>query len=364
MTHTEFLRYPLKQIYFYITRGCNLRCRHCWIAPKYQAPDTAAHESLSPEVFDLIIRQAKPLGLSAVKLTGGEPLLHPEIKKIFEIIKEHDLRINVETNGVLCTTEIAGLLASRKDTFISVSLDGVDADTHDLIRGVKGAFQDTLKGIQNLVEVGLAPQIIMTIMRANSHQMDEMVRLAKKLGAESVKFNIVQPTARGETLNKHGETLTISELVQIGKWVETKLVGQVNLRVVYSHPHAFRPLGHILGKNGDGCGLCGILGILGVLADGSYALCGIGETVPELVFGKAGDDHLKDIWTNASLLETMRQALPEKLEGICGRCVMKKLCIGSCIAQNYYRKKRLWAPFWYCEEAQAAGIFPASRMQP
>ena len=66
-------KFPLNQIYFYLTEGCNLRCRHCWIAPKHQAEGKAA-TALAYELFRHIVDQAKPLGLSGVKLTGGEPL--------------------------------------------------------------------------------------------------------------------------------------------------------------------------------------------------------------------------------------------------------------------------------------------------
>ncbi len=43
---------------------------------------------------------------------------------------------------------------------------------------------------------------------------------------------------------------------------------------------------------------------------------------------------------------------------------MKGRCLGSCVAQNYYRSGSLWAPFWFCEEADAAGLFPPSRLIP
>ncbi len=105
----------------------------------------------------------------------------------------------------------------------------------------------------------------------------------------------------------------------------------------------------------------GFLGLLGVLANGSYALCGIGETVPELVFGHAAKDKLEDVWRDSSVLNELRQGLPHQFEGICKDCLMKAMCLGSCVAQNYYRSKNLWAPFWYCEEAQKRGLFPGSR---
>ena len=359
----EKRKYPLNKIYFYLTKGCNQRCRHCWIAPQYQT-EAQTYPSLDVKLFCSIIEQAKPLGLAGVKLTGGEPLLHPQIGRIIDILQKEEVSFTLETNGVLLTEEMAKKIAECQSTFISVSLDGIDAETHEWVRGVKGCFEETLKGIQNLVAAGLRPQLIMTLMPRNKGQMERMVRLAERLGANSVKFNILQPTARGERMHDRGETLTIEELVEIGRWVETNLSASTNLLIYYDQPAAFRSLGKIFGRNGDGCSVCGILGIIGVLAEGSYALCGIGETVPELIFGHAAKDRLEDIWDNNPVLLEIREGLPDRLGGICGDCFMKSLCLGDCLAQNFYSTKNLWAPFWFCEEARKKGIFPESRIPP
>jgi SynChlorMet cassette radical SAM/SPASM protein ScmF len=358
--------FPLNQIYFYLTEGCNLACRHCWIDPKFQAkgrkgkgPDAL---SLEFDLFTSIIAQAKPLGLTAVKLTGGEPLLHPDIRRILEHLREQDLGVTVETNGVLCTKEIAKDIASCKNPFVSVSLDGVDAATHEWVRGVAGSFRAAVRGVKNLVAAGIHPQIIMTIMRRNQDQMKAMVLMSQDLGAGSVKFNIVQPTARGKRMYEKGETLTMPDIVATGQWVEEILAPAARIRVYYSHPPVFRPMGRIFGNEADGCGACGILGILGVLGNGSYALCGIGETVPELVFGHAAKDRLEDIWKDSPILRELREGMPMRLEGICGQCIMKGLCLGSCVAQNFYRSRNLWAGYWFCEEAREQGLFPESRL--
>jgi len=355
--------YPLKQLYFYLTEGCNLACRHCWIAPKYQT-EGHSYPALGLDLFRSIIEQAKPLGLSGVKLTGGEPLLHPQIQEILKLIRKEDLGLTVETNGVLCTPELARQMASCKNAFVSVSLDGADAEIHEWVRGVTGCFEAALIGIGNLVGAGFRPQVIMSLMRRNKGQMEAIVRLAESLGAGSVKFNMVQPTARGEQMHEAGEALTIEELVDLGRWVENPLSASTNLGVYYSHPLAFRPLGKMLGNNGHGCGTCGVLGILGVLGNGSYALCGIGETVPDLVFGHASTDRLNDVWNNSPVLIELREGLPRRFEGVCGDCLMKGRCLGFCVAQNYYRSKNLWAGFWYCEEVQKRGLFPESRRAP
>jgi SynChlorMet cassette radical SAM/SPASM protein ScmF len=302
------------------------------------------------------------LGLASVKLTGGEPLMHPRIGEILEILRVETLRFSVETNGVLCTTEMANRLASSGGMYhIAVSLDGADAETHEWVRGVEGCFEAAIRGIRNLVAAGIRPQIIMTLMLRNVDQIEAVVRLAESLGASSVKFNLVQPTARGVKMHQAGETLSIREIVNLGARVENELSSATRLPLHYSHPMAFRPMGKMFGREASGCGICGIYGILGVLGNGAYALCGIGETVPELVFGHASKDFLADVWRDNPVLREIREGLPRRLGGICGECLMRSVCLGSCIAQNYCRSRDLWAPHWYCEEAQRAGLFPASR---
>lgn len=353
--------YLMSMIYFYLTEGCNLKCRHCWMNPKFQ--DSGRHFAyLDPALFRSIIRQGRPLGLTSVKLTGGEPLLHPELKDILAAVKDEGVRLIVESNGVLCTEDIArALKESCDDVFVSVSLDGVDAATHDWMRGVKGSFVAALEGIRKLVHAGVTTQIIMTLVKRNAGQIEGMVRLAESLGVESVKFNLLQPTERGEMMHEAGQALSIEELVRLGKWVESTLALSTSLRIDYGHPLAFRPLGAMFAKHGDGCGRCGLLSMIGVLPDGSYALCGIGESLPEMVFGHAARDSFESVWRESSVLNEIRAGMPNKLEGICAECLLKAHCLGSCIAQNYYSRRQLWAPFWFCEQAEASGLFPPSR---
>lgn len=355
--------YRLNQIYFYLTDACNLCCRHCWIAPHFHS-DASSGAVLPLGLFRSILDQAGPLGLSSVKLTGGEPLLHPQISEMLDLLREEKTPVVIETNGVLCSPGLADKIAACTGAFVSVSLDGADAGTHEWVRGVPGCFDAALEGIRNLVRSGLRPQIIMTIMGRNKDQLEALVHLAETVGACSVKFNLVQPTARGEKLHTAGEVLDVEEIVELGRWVESSLSRSAAVPVIFHHPPAFRPLGRMFGDRGDGCGICGVLGILGVLADGSYALCGIGETIPEMVFGHAAQDRLEAVWARTPVLQEIREGLPHRMGGVCRNCLMKVFCLGSCLAQNYYRTGSLWAPFWLCEEAQARGCFPASRLRP
>jgi len=143
--------YHLNRLYFYLTEGCNLACRHCWLSPKFD-PSGDKYPTLSVEMFEMAIQEAKPLGLTNVKLTGGEPLLHPQFKTLLEIIRNEDLALTIETNGLLCTPEVAKEIAKSSNRFVSVSIDGADAATHDWIRGVPGSFKEAKQAVRNLVK--------------------------------------------------------------------------------------------------------------------------------------------------------------------------------------------------------------------
>jgi SynChlorMet cassette radical SAM/SPASM protein ScmF len=349
----------LRTLYFYLTEGCNLACRHCWMGPRFD-PTGNHYPTLPVELFETAIREAKPLGLNSVKLTGGEPLLHPHFTRLLEILRREELRLTIETNGLLCTPEIAAEIAKSPNRFVSVSIDGTDAATHEWVRGVPGSFEAARQGVRTLVAAGVRPQVIFTVMRANAGQVDAIVRMAEELSADSVKFNMVQPTARGEKLHENQETLTIADLIKLGRHVEEELAPKAKLKVIIDYPRAFRSLQGI--ARGDGCSACGIFGVLGVIAGGHYALCGIGEHVPDLVFGEVGRVLLEEVWRENAILKALREGLPERLEGVCGRCLMKRSCLGQCVAQNYYRRGSLLAPNWVCEQAEEAGLFPASRL--
>ena len=351
---------PLNQLYFYLTKGCNLACRHCWLAPRFDRTGSR-YPTLRAELFETAIREAKPLGLQGVKLTGGEPLLHPQFKKLLEIVRREGLSLNIETNGLLCTPEIAEEIAKSTNRFVSVSIDGADAATHEWVRGVPGCFETALQAVRNLVAAGISPQIVVCVMRCNADQVESIVRLAENLGAASVKFNILQPVGRGEAMHEGTSGLEIAELIRLGRHVDMELAPTTKVELLFEYPPAFRPLSRM--ASGNDSGMCGILGILGVIASGHYALCGIGEHLQEFTFGVVGTDPLKDLWRDNVTLNALRVGLPTKFSGICARCLMSDRCLGYCIAQNYYRKGSIWAPFWFCEDAERLGLFPNSRLE-
>ena len=349
---------PLNSYYVYLTSGCNLACKHCWISPTYQ-PDGTTGGHLDYTLFELAIEEGLPLGLSHVKFTGGEPLLHPDFVRMADYLYENNIGLTIETNGTLLTPDLAHYLKTKTTAgFISVSLDGSESDTHDTFRGVRGSFEKACQAVRNLAVVGFKPQIIMTIHSDNVIEIEALVRLAEKLGAGSVKIGIAHSIGRGSVMAERGELLDLQNLIKIGKWIEGYLQKQVSIPVYYNWPMAFYSLKSLRTVKTV---TCNIFGILGILSTGHLSMCGIGEQEPELCYGMLGQERVADIWLTHPLLHELRKKIPEGLEGICGECILRDRCLGSCVAQCYHNTKSLTAPFWFCQAADEVGIFPHAR---
>ena len=166
----------------YIAGSCNLACRHCWISPTYE-PDNSKGQFLKLEYVKKAVTEAKPLGLQSVKLTGGEPTLHPQFHEIVEYIDNEGIKILIETNGTLIDEDFAVFLKSKQNiVFISVSLDGATAETHEALRDVTGSFELAIKGIKSLAQAGFKPQMICTLYKGNVHEIENIVRSCRRFG--------------------------------------------------------------------------------------------------------------------------------------------------------------------------------------
>ena len=349
---------PLTSLYFYISGSCNLACRHCWIEPDYQAGNQDG-KFLKLEYVDKAIQEAKPLGLSSVKLTGGEPTLHPRFREIVDLIDSHGIRMNMESNGILINKDMAQFLKSKKHfSFISVSVDGANAETHEWLRGVEGSFNQAVSGIHSLAEAGFRPQMISTLHKRNIDELEDIVNLAHGLNCGSIKFNHVQHIGRGDHFaEEYG--FSVQELIKLFHHVEKDIQPRQKIKIHFDIPMAFYPIKKLFSPSGR----CHILNILGILSNGDISICGVGVTIPELVFGNLGHDDLKTIWAESPKLQELRRLVPDHFEGVCGRCLHKFQCLGSCIANNYFQHHKFNAPFFFCEQALEQGLFPKTRLQ-
>ncbi|MDP2941070.1 MAG: radical SAM protein [Candidatus Omnitrophota bacterium] len=135
---------------FRLTNKCNLQCAMCGI---WQIPEKKV---FAFDKFRKIIRELGELGCCYVTLSGGEPLLVPNITDYVREAKRQDIFTNLVTNGLLIDAELTkGFAAARLDT-ISLSIDGLK-ETHDRIRGFAGSFEAALGALDFLER--LAPEV-------------------------------------------------------------------------------------------------------------------------------------------------------------------------------------------------------------
>lgn len=179
-------------LYIELTSQCNLRCLHC-----YNESGVSTHR-IDVESFQNIIKDIEnPAGVS-VTLSGGEPLLHPDLWKFIEILYQKGFgQILIITNATLVTKEVAEKL-KKYGVSVQVSLNGSCADIHDQLCG-KGNFDKTLTGLKTLKAAGIN-RILVRYMLAkfNSEDLIEFLTLMKNIGITHIDIAILTVLGRSK----------------------------------------------------------------------------------------------------------------------------------------------------------------------
>jgi Fe-coproporphyrin III synthase len=146
-----------------------------------------------------LLPNLKDLATRIVLLSGGEPLLNPEWQSIARALRETGIKVWLLTSG-LALAKHARQAGELFDA-ITVSLDGTDRETYQAIRGLD-ALEKVCEGVRAAAKHGVAPNLRVTVQRANFRQLPAFVALAKELGARQVSFlavDIANPHAFGRT---------------------------------------------------------------------------------------------------------------------------------------------------------------------
>ena len=166
---------------------CNLTCLHCYMGG---SPSRREQLPLQP-VLDAI-SECKHLGIGALYLTGGEPLLYRDFEKVLQAAeKVRGLKVTVCTNGTLVKEHHIALLKNA-NAQVNISVDG-EAEFHDRFRNHAGAFSATDRSMRNIVKAGIPVTIVSTISQGNLHSLAWLVEWAAQAGAFEFR---VQPLLR------------------------------------------------------------------------------------------------------------------------------------------------------------------------
>jgi len=193
---TDLITPRLHLVAWELTRSCNLFCAHCRGSA---TPDSYRDELTTEECFRLV-DQILEVGRPILILTGGEPLVRPDIMEIAGYAVNKGLRVVMGTNGTLITEEMAAKLKDVPVSRLGISLDFPVAELQDNFRGQAGAFTAVMKGIANARRAGIEIQINSTITRLNVDYLDDLLTIALDVGAVAFHPFMLVPTGRGKGL--------------------------------------------------------------------------------------------------------------------------------------------------------------------
>lgn len=331
---------------FGITSRCNLNCKHCLNRdPAPREPDLGTEEILS------VIDQMGNGGTKNISLFGGEPLCHPDFKKIVERINLYPINLSLNTNATLIDKEMAGWLKAHRINGAVVSFDGSNAGIMDSVRGA-GAWQTALKGIAALKEEGLRVLLSATLTKLNYQDVREMIRLGKSINADSLRFNHVFFA---------GNAVCFLKELYLSPQEEKSAIDAV-WRLAEEFPDFINPQSSYLSQKKKldkmkyhspsydkitvpPCGAAN--GKCAIRPDGWIVPC---EIIWEVKCGSLRKNSLSEIWQGSELLQSFREPMVVDLKEIpeCIGCGYQYLCFLGHRCYPYYNPGGITNRQLYC----------------
>ncbi len=307
-----------------LTLACNLRCRHCASSaggPRQQELTLA--ESLA------ICDQFPPLFVEEVIFTGGEPLLNPHWAAIASRLRGLNIKTGMVTNGLCITDQTVGSMKECGLTAAGVSLDG-DASVHDRIRGLPGAFDRAVAGIERLVAGGIDVTLITSVTGINADRLEEIYRVVSSLGAWKWQLQPLFALGRGSAADEL--RLTDEQFLGLGRFIADicPRAAENGLQVVPADSCGYCSPFDLPDFTWSGC-CAGRFGC-GIMSDGAVKGC---LSWPDwTVEGDLRKDDLWTIWFRPGAFEKLRKVAREDLQGACRSCDMAMECGGGCQAMS------------------------------
>ncbi|MFZ5775377.1 MAG: radical SAM protein [Thermodesulfobacteriota bacterium] len=339
-----------KWIAWEITRRCNLKCVHCRSSSELEVaghPDFSMDEAR--RVLDDIASYAKPV----VVLSGGEPLLRPDVFEIAAYGTGKGLRMCLATNGTLVTQEICAKIKEAGIRMVSLSLDGATAAVHDNFRNQPGAFEGTLNAARLFKENAISFLINSSFTKRNQAEIPKIYELAKQLGATAWYMFMIVPTGRGSDIME--ELIAPEDYEELLAWHYEMEKGEKELLVRPTcAPNYYRVVLQKAKEQGDdfkrrtlqfstggskGCLAGQLISLIDV--DGNVLPC----SYFPMAAGNVREKSFKEIWEQSPLFRDLRDF--PSYTGRCGVCEYVNVC-GGCRARAYAVSGDYMAEEPYC----------------
>ena len=326
-----------------LTRRCNLACAHCYLDAGARRSGDGA-ELATAEVEEVLGGIASLGGETMIVLTGGEPLLRPDLEAIVRHAFALGLMVVVGTNGTVLDARRVAALVAAGVAGVGISLDSLDPDYHDEFRGRPGAWARTMAAIDACRQSGLAFQIHFSVTNRNAAELDAMIAFARSAGALVLNVFFLVCTGRGERFADVSADVHDDVLRRVTRAAreETRLLVRAKCA-----PHFKRmameldPAWPITLAHGYEAGVC-LAGTryCRVTPEGEVTACPYIETP----VGSVRAMPFAEIWRDAPMFRRLRAPV---LEGRCGVCEYRRIC-GGCRARPWARDGALMGEDFLC----------------
>jgi SynChlorMet cassette radical SAM/SPASM protein ScmE len=317
-------------VFLNVTNRCNLRCSHCMTSAGGPQGD-----ELSTEEWLALIRRLAELKVFRARVTGGEPLVRPDLFRLLEELQRRRIVIHLNSNATLVDRDVARRLAELSLLkVVNVSLDGSCAEVHDRLRGL-GAFERAVRGVEAMVAEGLRVQIAAVVTRLNQHDLEPMIRLARRLGVVGIGFNNLHPAGR---VMGHRQDLWLAADERRAVGQRLAVMQQKNdgfMSTTFTRWHGMlstppKEIGrsghiHVCSAGVETCAIC---------ANGDVLAC---NAAPGFVCGNVRSQDLADIWLRSPQMRAVRALVhltTEDVEG-CRTCPYRCVCDTGCRADAW-----------------------------
>jgi len=181
---------PLRDLRISVTDRCNFRCRYCMPRERFGENHTflPRRAYLSFEEIEKVVTACRPLGLEKVRITGGEPLLRPDLDDLISRISSTGVEVALTTNASLLSGQAPRLADAGLDR-VTVSLDALDPKIHSQMTDSSIPVEVVLGGIDAALEAGLSPVKVNCVVQrgVNETEVAPLVRRFKGTGV-TVRF--------------------------------------------------------------------------------------------------------------------------------------------------------------------------------
>ena len=177
-----------------LIRRCNLTCKHCYAL----SADTDYAGELSTEEVFTVMDDLRAFRVPVLILSGGEPLLRPDIYEVARHAKEMGFYVALSTNGTLVDKSNIDKIADIGFDYVGISLDGIKG-THDMFRRKEGAFDASLEGVRLCRDNGIKVGVRFTLTQGNAHDLPALLKLVDDEGIHKFYLSHLNYAGRGNT---------------------------------------------------------------------------------------------------------------------------------------------------------------------